>query len=290
MPNVIRRTSDARRRRTRLAASVAILVVTGSGAVALVTSSPAYAGWQSLDQRVINVALACRDGIRFEAGIVTSQGAPPATSDYPTVFKMASPALGPGKPWDERRVVARQSIVIPKLGAPVTVPRDANPADTIILSHRGRYLVPVQTARRPLPVGSAAVTLGASSPSYATVAVRDCYLYAPVDVVPGRANNQVRIGGVGRAGEVVVALKSASYLRADRLNPRTFRFGPAKAAPLRSRVADINGDRRRDLVMTFKTSATGLTCQSTSAALVGQTRTGERVEGRDKVTPVGCPH
>lgn len=121
-------------------------------------------------------------------------------------------------------------------------------------------------------------------PNHTDTSVRDCLLYAPVDVQPTSSRNRVTIG----RGEVTVALKSTSYLRADRLNPRTFRFGPKSAPVRRSRITDVDRDGRRDLVLTFRTASTGLTCTSTAAALVGVNRVGGRVEGRDRVVPTGC--
>lgn len=280
--------SPARRRgRPRLALTVvAVCALTGSTALAVSASGPAHAGWQNLDGRVIDVVSACRDGVRFEAGLEVFPGTTGATSNYATEFLMARTAPADGGPWRAADVVARQAIVIPLLPAHVTLPRGAPSTATVTLSNRGRYLAPVQAARRPLAVGPAVVTLGKDTPNHVRTVIGDCFLYAPVDVVPGRAHNQVRIGR--RGSTVVVALKSTRSLRADRLDRRTFRFGPNRAVPLRHRMVDVNGDGRRDLVMTFVTAKTGLTCRSTQAALVGKTLSGGRLEGRDRVAPVGC--
>ncbi|GMA40030.1 hypothetical protein [Mobilicoccus caccae] len=278
-----RRRATSRRRPLTLSV-VAIGALTGSTVLGIADAPAAHAGWQNLDGRVLDVVSACRDGIRFEAGLEVFNDSP-ATSDYATEFIMARSAPVDGNPWSTVDVVARKAIVIPRLPALVTLPRGAPSTATVTLSNRGRYLVPVAAARRPLARGPAAVTLGNSTPNHVSVTIGDCFLYAPIDIVPGRGHNQVRIG----RGEVTVALKSTPYLRADRLDRRTFRFGPKKAVPLRHRMVDIDRDGRRDLVMTFRTSKTGLTCTSTTAALVGKTLSGGRLEGRDKVTPVGCP-
>ncbi len=262
----------------------AVLALTASAAVA---APPASAVWQNLDQRAIDVVFACRDGIRFEGGIAKFEGTPSPASDYRATFKMAMPAPADGV-WSDSNLVARQSIVIPKLPKPVTVPRGDDPASTITLSHRGRYLVPVAAPHRPLPLGEAAVTIESINPNdpkgSTSVQVDDCYLYAPVDIVPGSKANKVTIG----RGTVVVALKSTSYLRADKLKTSSFRFGPKQAPPVTSRIQDVDGDGRRDLVLTFTTSKTGLTCSTKQAALVGKTASGGRIEGRDKVVPTRC--
>ena len=268
------------RLRRRVTASILVALVAAGGALA--AAPPARAGWLFLDGRVLNVALACRDAIRFEAGLVVFEGQEPSRSDYHSVFKAAPPS-GSDQPWDDARNVIRRPIIIPKLATARRVLRSPGASDTILLSHYGRYLMPVAPDKRPLALDVLALTMG-ESPSQVTTTVGDCFLDAPIDIVPGRAHNQVRIG----RGQVTVALKSSSSLRADRLDARTFRFGPRGATPVRSRTADIDGDGRRDLVMTFTTAKTGLTCQSTSGTLVGRTRTGGRVEGRGRVAPVGC--
>lgn len=272
--------SRSRRLRRRMTASTLVALVAAGGA--LVAAPPARAGWLFLDGRVLDVTLACRDAVRFEAGLVVFEGQEPSQSDYHSVFK-AAPSAGTDEPWDDARNVISRPIVVPRLATPRRVLRSEDASDTILLSHYGRYLMPVALDKRPLALGPLALTMG-ESPSQVATTVGDCYLDAPIDIVPGRGHNQVRIG----RGQVTVALKSTPYLRADRLAARTFRFGPKGAAPVRSRTADIDGDGRRDLVMTFTTAKTGLTCQSTSGTLVGQTRSGGRIEGRGRVVPVGC--
>ncbi len=271
-------TASARRiRAVSSAASVCAL-----GTILALAAPPAQARWQNLDARAVNVVHACRDGLRFEAGLTVFDGQQPQRGPYRGPFKIAQPAPPDGSPWDEATVVARATIVVPELARPITLPRADDPADTITLSHKGTYLVPIPAARRPLALQPVGLVLGASEASYVTEAVQDCYLFAPVDIVPNNSRNRVMIG----RGQLSVALMSTPYLRADRLNPAAFRFGPASARARASRVVDVNRDGRRDLVLTFRTAATGLTCKSTSGTLVGTTRAGGRVEGRDRIVPV----
>ena len=51
--------------------------------------------------------------------------------------------------------------------------------------------------------------------------VKDCYLFAPIDVQPGTSPNKVPIGH----GQVSVAVLATGTMRADHLLPKTFRFG-----------------------------------------------------------------
>jgi len=59
-----------------------------------------------------------------------------------------------------------------------------------------------------------------------TDTVADWFLYAPIDIQPGKSPKKVPIGH----GEVSVAALTTNLMRADRLKPQQFRFGPRKAA------------------------------------------------------------
>jgi hypothetical protein len=114
--------------------------------------------------------------------------------------------------------------------------------------------------------------------------VTDCYLFAPIDVQPGTSPNKVPIGH----GQVSVAVLGTGTLRADRLKPTTFRFGPKKAAARGSALRDVNRDHRVDLVLRFGSVAAGLKCSTRTVHLTGKSPSGGKLEASDKVVPTGC--
>jgi hypothetical protein len=114
--------------------------------------------------------------------------------------------------------------------------------------------------------------------------VTDCYLFAPIDVQPGVPHNRVPIG----RGSVSVAVLGSATLKAKDLDPRTYRFGPRKAAPRLWTLRDVNGDRRLDLVLKFGSRSSGMTCKTSKVYLAGQTASGGKLEAKGRITPTGC--
>jgi hypothetical protein len=77
-------------------------------------------------------------------------------------------------------------------------------------------------------------------------------------------------------GKIPVAILTTDIFDATTVNASTVHFGAAgtEAAPVQVAVEDVNGDGRPDLLLTFNTPATGITCGATSASLTGQTFSG----------------
>jgi probable HAF family extracellular repeat protein len=91
-------------------------------------------------------------------------------------------------------------------------------------------------------------------------------------------------------GKIPVAILTTDIFDATTVNASTVHFGAAgtEAAPVQVAVEDVNGDGRPDLLLTFNTPATGITCGATSASLTGQTFSGQAIKGTDAIQTVGC--
>lgn len=251
-----------------------------ASALSVVPATSARGAWQFSEGTLIDIRLACRDGVR--AGVAVQGG--DSGSDYPTRLSGAQP---PPQAWAaDTPLVVSAPIVIARVTAPTTVPVDNGTGGTqaVEVSHLGT--VTVRSARR-LALGPLAVTAARSLPASTVNAAPagDCYLFAPIDVVPGDRHNKVRIG----RGDVAVAVRGTGNVRADRLDAGSFRFGPRHAAPRSHRVRDVDRDGRADLVLTYRVAETGLTCRSSRAAIAGRTKAGAVIEGNAAVQPTGCP-
>jgi hypothetical protein len=77
---------------------------------------------------------------------------------------------------------------------------------------------------------------------------------------------------------------------ATTVDPLSVRFGPkgAKEAHKKGHIEDVNHDGEPDLVLHFKTQATGIQCGQTSASLTGKTFDGDLIQGSDSIKTVGC--
>jgi predicted extracellular nuclease len=83
---------------------------------------------------------------------------------------------------------------------------------------------------------------------------------------------------------LAVAILSENGFDARSVDPQTVRFGPNAAAPISPPfVVDVNGDRRKDMVLVFPTRATGIRCGDTEASLTGFTFDGTKIFGTDNV-------
>jgi probable HAF family extracellular repeat protein len=91
-------------------------------------------------------------------------------------------------------------------------------------------------------------------------------------------------------GKIPVAILTTDTFDATTVNAATVRFGAVgtEAVPVQVAVEDVNGDGRPDLLLTFNTPATGITCGATSASLTGETQSRQAIEGTDAIQTVGC--
>jgi hypothetical protein len=62
----------------------------------------------------------------------------------------------------------------------------------------------------------------------------------------------------------------------------------AMAAAFSSAIEDVNGDGIPDLVLHFKTQASGIKCGDTKVVLTGKTKSGSMIAGSDSMQTVGC--
>jgi hypothetical protein len=270
-PEVIRLVPSRRILRTSVVGATA-------AALGLAAGLPASAIWQRASSTFIDYRNVCRDGIRFGAAIQT--GAVDDSAPFSSFAVGAQPAP---VAWSlPTTTVMRVGMVFPLLDAPEDILVGQN---QVSVAHRGSYTM--KYAKGLLPSTTIALNVQDGDPqsSVLPATVGDCYLYAPIDVVPGYGSNPVSIG----RGDVAVAVLGTSTMSAKKVTVRYFRFGPKKAAPKRYTYRDVNKDNRLDLVLTFGSVASGLTCATRSVRLTGKSPSGGVLEGGGRVTPVGCP-
>ena len=108
-----------------------------------------------------------------------------------------------------------------------------------------------------------------------------------IDIRPRSPSNKINPRSHGK---VPVAILTTDTFDATTVDPTTVRFGRTgtEAVPVRSALKDFDEDGDLDLVLRFRTRATGIQCGDTSALLTGQTFGGQPIEGSDAVSTVGC--
>jgi hypothetical protein len=157
-------------------------------------------------------------------------------------------------------------------GGPVCLDADGNP---LTIDQRGQ----------PRPVdgdgdGIVACDIGAFElqPQARTVAL---------DIKPGTFPNTINPKS---HGVIPVAILTTSTFDATTVDPLSVEFGPSGATEAHNKghIEDVNQDGKPDLVLHFKTQATGIQCGETSASLTGATRDGDPIQGSDAITTVGC--
>ena len=89
---------------------------------------------------------------------------------------------------------------------------------------------------------------------------------------------------------IPVAILTTDTFDATTVDPLSVQFGPNEATEAHGKghIEDANGDGEPDLVLHFKTQATGIQCGDTSASLTGKTVDSEPIEGSDAIKTVGC--
>ena len=108
-----------------------------------------------------------------------------------------------------------------------------------------------------------------------------------IDVKPGSVTNSINPRSKGR---IPVAILTTDTFDASAVDPTTVLFGAigSEAAPAHSALEDVDGDGNTDLILHFRTQATGIVCGNTSASLTGNTFSGQTIEGSDSIRTVGC--
>jgi hypothetical protein len=108
-----------------------------------------------------------------------------------------------------------------------------------------------------------------------------------IDIKPGSSRNHINPKS---KGVIPVAILTTEILDATTVDPLSVRFGPgsAKEVHQKQHIKDVNRDGEPDLVLHFKTRATGIRCGDTSASLTGETFDGNSIHGSDFIKTVGC--
>lgn len=108
-----------------------------------------------------------------------------------------------------------------------------------------------------------------------------------IDIKPGSFPNSINPGS---RGVIPVAILSDGTFDATTVQPATVRFGPTgtEAAAVHSALEDVDHDGKLDLILHFRTQATGIACGTTSGSLTGTTIGGQAIHGSDSIRTVGC--
>ncbi len=108
-----------------------------------------------------------------------------------------------------------------------------------------------------------------------------------IDIKPGSFPNSINPRS---KGVIPVAILTTPTFDATTVDPLSVMFGPngATEAHGRGHIEDADGDGDNDLVLHFRTQATGVQCGDTSASLTGQTGSGQAIAGADSIVTVGC--
>jgi hypothetical protein len=109
----------------------------------------------------------------------------------------------------------------------------------------------------------------------------------PIDIKPGSNPNSINPKS---QGVIPVAILTTGAFDASTVDPSTVLFGATgtEAAPVQSALEDVDGDGDADMILHFNTQDTGIVCGHTSAALTGETFSGQLIEGSDSIETVGC--
>lgn len=107
-----------------------------------------------------------------------------------------------------------------------------------------------------------------------------------IDIEPRSTGNRLLPGS---SAKVRVAILSTAGFDAGSVDPASVTFGPAGASPVPpyDKQKDVDRDGRVDLVLAFRTSATGIACGDNVASLAATTFEGVAVQGSDSIVTGG---
>jgi hypothetical protein len=136
--------------------------------------------------------------------------------------------------------------------------------------------VTVPSSVRSLNIGNYLVRSAGPSTIEVTIDIKPWSLVNPVNP---RSRGMTQVAVLGTSSFDVLGIEVSSV-----------RFGPAGAAPVfeEPRYVDVDGDGVLDVLLHFRTQATGIECNQTEALLSAATLEGIRIEGRDHIITVGC--
>lgn len=260
-----------------------LLVVTASATLLVPATTAEASNWRISSNTLIDYHDVCRDGISFGGAVRETAG--PTSGSYKNRAIVVQPAPDSWEDWRNEKLgqVMDSPITIAQKKDSLKVEDQDDPVE---VGHEGDFRMryqagPLEALDKPLVLN---LEDGADGSGIVPTPLTDCYLYAAIDIQPGKASNKVPI----RHGDVSVAALGTKLLDAAALTPGDFRFGPAKAKAKASELRDVNGDNQVDLVLRFSSTKAGLKCSTKTAVLRGKTPSGGRYEGTDKVKPTGC--
>ena len=108
-----------------------------------------------------------------------------------------------------------------------------------------------------------------------------------IDIKPGSDPNAIN---PANSGLISVVILSTETFDATTVSPITVQFGPTGASPQHElgHLEDVDNDGDLDLVLHFRSQATGIQCGDTEASLTGETFDGQPIQGADSIVTVGC--
>jgi hypothetical protein len=108
-----------------------------------------------------------------------------------------------------------------------------------------------------------------------------------IDIKPGSFPNTINPKSTS---VIPVAILTTDTFDATAVDPLSVQFGPNGATETHNKghIEDVNQDGEPDLVLHFRTQATGIQCGDTSASLTGETFDGDAIQGSDSIKTVGC--
>ncbi len=124
-------------------------------------------------------------------------------------------------------------------------------------------------------------------PPAASLRVTDGVPLISIDIKPGSFPNSINPRSKGR---IAVAILTTTTFDVTTVDPSTVLFGVTgtEAAPVHFALEDVDGNGDPDMILHFNTQDTDIVCGATSAALTGETVSGQQFAGSNSIQTVGC--